>query len=290
MRVGIVGLGEVGSAMTESLRQARHAVCCFDPRPQSATAARAGALGIPLHSDAAAFARAVDIVVVLVQSRRASEVAESVVPRLAAGTDYADATAKPPAVRDAIAACCRQQGVSFTDIAIADTVSWPDRPVELIVSGPATGNVVALFAGTRFTPRIVDDRRYVSAELKLLRSVFTKGLTGVLLETLSAAEKFGVRAEVQRSLFGFMKTDFGKTAEMLVGSSIKHARRRADEMEDVGALVRAVLGAAPMSAATESILRGIAEAGLAPAADLDGVVRELASGDVFARPVAKKNA
>src|SRR5687767_8214386 len=147
MRAGIVGLGEVGSAMTESLRQAGYQVCCFDPRPNSATALRAKAMAIPLHDDAAAFGRAVNIVVVLVQSRRAAEVAELVVPSLAAGTDYADATAKPPAVRDAIAERCRRQGVPFTDIAIADTVSWPDRPVELIVSGPATGNVVSLFAG-----------------------------------------------------------------------------------------------------------------------------------------------
>jgi 3-hydroxyisobutyrate dehydrogenase len=289
MRVGIVGLGEVGSAMAESLRQIRHEVCCFDPRPQSATAGRAGALGIPMHDDAVAFARAVDLVVVLVQSRRAAEVAELVVPRLSAGTDYADATAKPPAVRDAIAERCQRQEVAFTDIAIADTVSWPDRPVELIVSGPATGKVLSLFAGTRFKPRVVDNRRHVSAELKLFRSVFTKGLTGVLLETLSAAEKFGVRAEVQRSLLGFMQTDFGRTAEMLVGSSIKHARRRADEMEDVGVLVRGVLGGAPMTAATESILRGIAEADLAPATNLDGVVRELASSEVFATPAAGKH-
>jgi 3-hydroxyisobutyrate dehydrogenase-like beta-hydroxyacid dehydrogenase len=283
MNVGIVGLGEAGAAMAQALRQSGHALSCLDIRANTGARAKAEAFGIGFADDPALFAAGADLVLVVVPARRALEVALSLVPSLQSGTVYADCTAKSISVRDAVANACRGRGIRFADVAIADTVSWPDRPVELLLSGEGTGRVAEGFAGTRFRTRVVDASRPVSAELKLLRSVYTKGLSAVLLETLAAAEKCGVRPEVQRSLTAFMETEFPRIAEMLVGSSIRHARRRADEMEDVGALVNAALGGAPMTAGATAVLRAIADAPLdANAATLDGVIRALVAADVFA--------
>jgi len=284
MRAGIVGMGEVGVAMAAALLETGHSVVCVDARPQSATSAKALALGITMHTSASAFARDADVVLVTTQARRAVELADSLVPELSPGTVYADCTAKSVAVRDHVASRCREHGIAFCDIAIADTVSWPDRKVELLVSGAATESIVQLFEGTRFKPRVVDACRPVSAELKLLRSVYTKGLTALIIEALAAAEKCGTRAEVQRSITAFMEEDFGRIATMLVGSSIKHAKRRAEEMKDVSEMVCALLGGAPMTRGTAMVLEALSDPGIrSDSVTLEGVVREIAESGVFER-------
>ncbi|MBM3346375.1 MAG: DUF1932 domain-containing protein [Betaproteobacteria bacterium] len=284
MRVGIVGLGEVGAAMAAALRATGHDVLCLDARPESATAGKARALGIAMHADAAPFARAADVVLVTSQARWAAVLADWLVPEIPAGTVYADCTAKSVAVRDHIAARCLGHGVAFCDIAIADTVSWPDRKVELLVSGAATGAIASLFDGSRFMPRIVDASKPVSAELKLLRSVYTKGLTALIIEALAAAEKCGTRAEVQRTITAFMAEDFGRIATMLVGTSIKHAQRRAEEMKDVSEVVSALLGGAPMTHGTAMVFQALADSGIcSDLATLEGIVSEIAESRVFER-------
>ena len=156
--------------------------------------------------------------------------------------------------------------------------------MELLASGAGTNAIASLFTGTRFLVRIVDAIRPVSAELKLLRSVYTKGLTALILETLCAAQKCGTRDEIQRSVTSFMQEDFSRIASMLVGSSIKHARRRADEMRDARRLLDGLLGRAPMTAATSAVLDSIAQAGLtSPADTLESVIEELHRSQVFHR-------
>lgn len=286
MALGIVGLGEVGAVFAQALRRNVEQIRCFDTRGRDATRQRAHQFGVLLDSDPRVFAASVDLVLIAVQGRHADQVAGLLVPRLRPGTVYADATSKSLAVRDCVAQRCHAAGLPFLDVAIMDTVSWADRPVELIASGAATERLESLCAGTRLQVRVVNRQRPASAELKLLRSVFTKGLTALLIETLTAAERCAARAEIQRTLSKFMQEDFERIAEMLLGSSIKHARRRADEMADVLQLVSRTLSHAPMTQGAAQILRGIAELGAArspDAATLEAVVRQLDAQDLFGR-------
>ncbi len=277
-----MGLGEAGSAIAEALHRAGHAVCCFDDRTASTTVARSGRLGITCHTASSPFSAAVELVLVTVQASAAEGLAARLVPELRAGTIYADCTAKSVETRNAIARRCANHRLAFCDIAIADTVSWPDRTVDFLASGGGTGVVAALFAETRFLVRVIDADRPVSAELKLLRSAYTKGLTALILETLCAAEKCGARSEIQRSVTAFMQEDFSRIAELLAGSSIKHSRRRADEMSDARRLLNGLLGYAPMTTATSAVLEGIAQARPTSRADtLDGVIEALVRSELF---------
>lgn len=292
MTIGIAGLGEVGIALATELLRAGHQVRCIDTRAHSGTAGAANRLGVAMDTDPAAFARAVDAVLVMVQGRRAAEMASALIPHLARGTTYADFTAKSARARDAIAALCGAAQLPFADVAIMDPVTWVERPVELLVSGGASDRIVEIFSGTRFSIRIVSAERPVSAELKLLRSIYTKGLTAVLVETLVAAQSRGVRDEIQRSLLSFMQEDFARIIELLVGSSIRHAARRAHEMEDAVALADDILGKAPMTGATALLLREIASLPKGDGQDESGaeaVVRRLEAEDIFGR-IARRDA
>lgn len=181
-----------------------------------------------------------------------------VTPSLPRGTLYLDFSAKSPKVRDAILAQCVRFGLSFGDVAIADPIETPDRPVELLISGSASLAVNDLFVGTRFSLRILNAHRPISTEVKLLRSTFTKGLEALLIETLIAAQRYGARTEIQRSLSIFLQNGFDRISSILVGTSVRHAKRRAEEMSDAADFVTATLGGAPMTSAAAALLQRLA--------------------------------
>ena len=274
--VGIVGFGEVGTALATDLLSAGRAVRCLDTRLGSATGVRARELGIEVDTSPRIFGSHVAAVLITVPGRSSIDVASMLTPSLAPGTPYFDFTAKPPSARDTILALCDEQRLSFADVAMVDPIEASVSTVELLVSGTASSSAPGLFDGTRFRVRILDPARPVSTEVKLIRSVFTKGLEALLIETLSAADRWGARAEIHRSLATFMQRDFDQVMTILVGSAIRHARRRAEEMDDAAVLVVEALGSSTMTSATADLLHrlvSLADAGHSTAIGAEEVLR-----------------
>jgi hypothetical protein len=237
-------------------------------------------------SDSTTFGRAVDIVAVVVPSSSAANIAELVVPHLRRDAIYSDWTAKSPKVRDQIAALCAAHGHAFADVAIVDTVAWGEHPVELLVSGRGAVSLAEALLGSRFRPVIVNDSVACSSEIKLCRSVFTKGLSALLLETLVAAKRLGVTDVVADGIGRFVDEGFPRVCELLVGSAVQHGHRRADEAEAMAAFVADTLGTAPMSVACRDVLSAVAlEADRHPDAGAESwqtIVSLLEARDVFA--------
>jgi len=284
-RLGLVGLGEVGLVLAAELLRAGRSVRCLETRPERSAILRSAAtLGIEVDISVEAFAAQVDGVLVAVQGRAALGVAAEVVPCLRSGVFYADLTAKGIAARDEIGRLCSAGSVIFADVAIVDTVMWPDRTIDLIVSGPGAVEVVSALEGTRFSCLVADPARPISTEIKLCRSVFTKGLMALLLETLAAAERSGVEAYVRQTLINFMSEDPDRIVSLLIGTSMKHARRRTEEMAEAMDFVTDRLGAAPMAAASRVVLEAVAQE--ADHSALDGwqaVIEYLIDRKVFDR-------
>ncbi|MCD8536589.1 MAG: DUF1932 domain-containing protein [Burkholderiaceae bacterium] len=67
--------------------------------------------------------------------------------------------------------------------------------------------------------------------LKLLRSIFTKGLEALTTECLAAAEHLGVRHALYDVLADIDRTPLHEFLEMLVRTHIVHAARRKKEVE-----------------------------------------------------------
>ena len=92
---------------------------------------------------------------------------------------------------------------------------------------------------------VVGPRPGDAAGLKLLRSVFMKGMAAAALESLAAARAAGVEDQVRADIAGVI----GETlVERLLTGSRTHAARRVDEMQAAAAYV-AELGVQPRIAA-----------------------------------------
>jgi len=255
--VGIVGLGEAGGVFAYELRNAGRTVICLDTRAGHRTATHARNLGITHSGSPEQFGAAATLVVVTVPAAAALAVAHEVIPHLRATATYADCTAKTPETRDAVASLCRDAGRRFSDVSVMDTVTWSDREIEVLASGDGATAFAEAMLGTRFRTTVVDASRPISAEVKLVRSIFTKGLSALLLETFSVAQRSGALPIVERSISRFMAEDFARVISLLVGSAPRHARRRATETDDAR-LFAARAGRAPVTTAAAEILSEVA--------------------------------
>ena len=77
-----------------------------------------------------------------------------------------------------------------------------------------------------------------AAASKLCRSVITKGLESLLTESMLAARHYGVEKEVLDSLSNILPpADWQAVATYFISRSLRHGRRRSEEMAEAAATV-----------------------------------------------------
>ena len=98
----------------------------------------------------------------------------------------------------------------------------------MLVSGPAAQQFADLFGPLGTPVEVVSDEAGDAAALKLVRSVFMKGLAAAVVESMQAAEAMGRAAWLEREIEALIGRQF---LERALEGSRKHAARRVDEME-----------------------------------------------------------
>jgi 3-hydroxyisobutyrate dehydrogenase-like beta-hydroxyacid dehydrogenase len=102
-----------------------------------------------------------------------------------------------------------------------------------------------------------------ASAMKLLRSVCMKGLSGVLIESLEAAQRYGVLEAVAADIAGsFEERSFAEYMKRYVCGTVVHAERRVHEMADALALLNSLGSSTRMTKATRANLVDLAKMGL----------------------------
>ena len=221
-------------------------------RPTWPPPARAFAATTPTPHEAVAGA---DVVLSANTVRAAVAAAESAMAALGEGAVYADLNTSSPAVKQELAEIA---GERFADVALLGPVPEKGLGTPTLASGPAAEAFAAALRPLGMPVEVVSDRAGDAAEMKLLRSVFMKGLAASAIESLGAAERAGhgvwLRGEIA-DVIGEPLLD------RLVGGSRRHASRRVDEMDAACELLRD-LGIEPrIASASAALLSELAGAG-----------------------------
>jgi 3-hydroxyisobutyrate dehydrogenase-like beta-hydroxyacid dehydrogenase len=109
--------------------------------------------------------------------------------------------------------------------------------------------------------------------LKILRSVFTKGMEALSVELLTSAEKQGVRAQLYEQLNDIDQTPLRSFIDMLVRTHVIHAKRRAHEVHDANKVLAA-------QGLPSLVLPGVEQRFLDTARKLDSHPLEVADPDI----------
>jgi 3-hydroxyisobutyrate dehydrogenase-like beta-hydroxyacid dehydrogenase len=230
VEVAVLGLGEAGGRIAADLVAAGCAVRGWDPAARPA--------GIPVAADGPSAVRGAEVVLSVNAAAVAIEVAVSVAGSLDEGALYADLNTSSPGLKLELA---ERVPVAFADVALVGTVPSLGLATPALASGAGAERFAALFRPLGMPVDVVGPRPGDAAGLKLLRSVFMKGLAAAAIESLEAARAAGAEERVRSDLAGVVGEPL---LERLLAGSRAHAARRVDEMHAAAAYV-AELGVAP---------------------------------------------
>ena len=209
--VAILGLGEAGGRLAADLAAAGVEVRGYDPVAPSS------------HDDPAEAVAGADVVLSLTSASAARATAAAVAPALGEAI-YADLNTAAPELKRELA-----QVVSrFADVALLGPVPARGLGTPALASGSAADAFAALFRPLGMPVEVVSAEPGDAAAMKLLRSVFMKGLAASALESLAAADAAGHREWLERQIGDVIGPAL---LTRLVEGSRRHAARRVDEMD-----------------------------------------------------------
>jgi 3-hydroxyisobutyrate dehydrogenase-like beta-hydroxyacid dehydrogenase len=220
--VAVLGLGEAGSRLAADLVAAGARVRGYDPLAGSTPE------GVIRAPDAASAVVGSDIVLVLTTAAAALEAATGALPSLAPGAIYADLNTARPSLKRELATLVAGASGQFADVALLSPVPERGLGTPALACGNGAGPFADVLGPLGMPVEVVSDEPGDAAVLKLLRSVFVKGLAAAAIESLQAAEAAGHADWLEQQLADVIGRPL---LERLLEGSRQHAARRVDEME-----------------------------------------------------------
>ncbi|GAA3199674.1 NAD(P)-dependent oxidoreductase [Microbacterium terregens] len=252
MRIAVLGLGEAGSIYATDLPTRGASVVGTDVRISAAPA------GVDRADDIPRAVRGADVVLSLVGASSAASVLEEALPAMGATSIFADMNTSGPTDKRELAAVAAARGIPFVDVAIMAPVPRARIDTPLLLSGPGVAQLQPFLRDLRIPATEVGPEPGAAARLKLLRSVFMKGLAAVVVESVTAAEIFGA----EEWLIGQIASELGapdRTAvDHLIDGTTKHAVRREAEMIAAREFLRSLDTPHPMTDGTIEWLHAVA--------------------------------
>lgn len=219
--VTVLGLGEAGGRLAADLVSAGVEVRGYDP-------ATTAPEGVELAADAVSAVAGATVVLALTTASSALDAAESALPGLGTGALYADLNTTSPALKRELAEVVAATGAVFADVALLGPIPERGLHAPVLASGVGACGFAEFFVPLGMPVQVISEDPGDAAAMKLVRSVFMKGVAAAVVESLQAAEAIGrgewLAQEIERMI--------GRPyLERVLEGSRMHAVRRIDEME-----------------------------------------------------------
>ena len=231
MKIAILGGGMVGSCYAKAFIDKGDVivgVCDLNPSPQ--LNALANELGFEIHEKVGDWLQDASIVVSAVYGGGAYDLFFTASEFIKPGSTYVDMTTALPEMMIKANELAIEKSINFVDVAITGAVNLGMQKTPLLIAGSDAQLVKDLYApfGARLT--IVGDRPGDATKLKLLRSIFTKGIEALSVECLGTAQALGLTEQLFDVLKDIDETPLRKLMESMVYTHIDHSGRREHEV------------------------------------------------------------
>ncbi len=224
IKVAIIGHGEAGSLIAGGLAAAGLDVVGFDvANPANPT--------VPLTATINEAVTGADIVLSINSSRVAAKIAEEVAPLLKPGALFADLNTGTPAMKKKMATVFPDG--AFVDVAIMRPVPGLAEKVPMGIAGAGAAKFIELMTPFGLDLEYVSEVPGEAAARKLIRSILAKGMAGVIIDTLWAAESMGLQDWAYEEILREFDSSSAATAKRYLSGTAQHVKRRQIEMLDV---------------------------------------------------------
>ncbi|MCR5346395.1 MAG: DUF1932 domain-containing protein [Fretibacterium sp.] len=189
-----------------------------------------------------------DVVVIAVPARFTASTAKGLLPFAKKGQLFVDVTTALPDIKTKQAEAFAKVGAEYIDSAMLGSLMLMGHKVPILASGKGSRRWHDLMTPFNMKIGLVDqeapDNTPVgeASRIKLVRSVFMKGIEALIVETMLFARKCGIEDKILDSITGSMdKESFRNMALRMAGADLIHSERRSFEvgesmelMKDVG--------------------------------------------------------
>ncbi len=252
--IGFLGFGEAGFHLARGLRGAgAPPLAAFDVAADDGPAgarirSRAAETGTALVRSPQELAAAAPVILSVVTAASALDAARGLAPYLTASHLYVDLNSVSPATKREMDSTIAAAGGRFVEGAILAPVPPHEHRVPILLNGPSATALADALEPYQMRLETMTGEIGAAAAVKMCRSVVIKGLEALLLECTLVAREYGATERVFASLAeSYPGLAWPRTAAYMLGRVLQHGERRAHEMEEVAATLRAV-GIEPLMA------------------------------------------
>jgi len=257
IRIGFIGFGEVGRTFSCAMKARGVEVYYYDVVEKEQAV---GVTPLPLRELVFRCEMLLSTVATHVAVAAAEAAAQYLTPR----NTYADMNSTSASVKRRIAEIVTASKADFVEGAILSAVGEAGAGASILVGGERAQafaqrmNQLGLINVKYFSPRIGE-----ASQVKMLRSIFSKGVECLLLEMLIAGRRAGVGEHLWEDVVGFMtKHPFQGIAENWIKTHPGACERRYHEMEQVLETLKELDVEPVMTQGTTNFLKRSAESGL----------------------------
>ncbi|KRD82438.1 3-hydroxyisobutyrate dehydrogenase [Bacillus sp. Root147] len=265
MRLGFIGFGEAAFELSVGLKEEgletifAHDVMIDHPTFGPQIKERAAQAQVEILSKPEEVLSQVDVVMVAVPADKALEVSEILKPFIRKNCIYVDVSASTPVVKQKINTNIKEKNAFFVDVAMLGPLPVYKHKVPISASGNGANQLISLMTPYSMNITKVSEKPGDASAVKLIRSIYMKGVVALYLELLEASHEFNVEQLVLDSISETLDNkSFRETMNRLVTGTSIHALRRSIELDGSIQMLEASNLNSVMSKAAKSKLETLA--------------------------------
>ncbi|MDP1574670.1 MAG: NAD(P)-binding domain-containing protein [Coxiellaceae bacterium] len=233
MKIAIIGCGEVGYLYAVALIDAGYSVQLCAPRPSETVIKLVAEKNIVLHKEINVWLKEIDIVISCVPGSASLSAAKEAILFLNPGSIFSDFSSSSSNDKREAASIAALKNINYLDVVIMGGVDLTGSKTPLLCAGTGSEKIITIMHKLSAPIRVLENAKAGdAASLKLLRTVFMKGLSALTVECMVAAESQGVKALLYEILSDFDKTPLNEYLDMLLRNHVMHACRQQHEIAD----------------------------------------------------------
>lgn len=238
MKIGFIGFGEAAFNLASGLEtEGISDILAYDSMENDFVRGKliksyAEKSNVTLLESAVDLVKSVDVIISAVPSTYTLAVCREIKEYLRDNQMYVDVSASTPTAKENIWELIMDKGVLFVDAALMGSLPKEKHKVPVTASGNGAEKFKELMTPYNMNIETVGEKAGMASAIKLIRSIYMKGMSTLMIEMLQAADAYDVVDEVVGSISKSMDgTPFTSHLDRLVIGSAIHCKRRGDELK-----------------------------------------------------------
>ena len=235
--IGVLHPGAMGISLAATASNSGHKTYWVSHQRSPQTRLRAEKQGLVEVQRITELCEQCSVIVSVCPPHAALEVAEQVCNCSFKGL-YVDVNAISPQHVTQIEQLMSEVGIDFVDGGIIGPPAWSPQTTWLYLSGPSAGQASNCFSGGPLEVEVIGSKIGKASALKMCFAANSKGTTALLCAIMAAAERMGVREELENQ-WSRNGSDFARSAVNRIRIVTAKAWRFSGEMEEISSTFQA---------------------------------------------------